>query len=298
MRSCPKCNKEVQEGSADCPYCGIIFAKWEKFKQNASSAQASAITGMPAEQGQPAKTGPGTVVYVLIAAVALTAGYFLLNRDSTPPDIAYMNYLSAMHASDVKTVETLLSKERLAELKGSDTPFETVIQAIAAQLPKNPVIKTKRIDGGSAVFLLEGRGPLGGNAAGSVRMARERGRWKLADETWQEDTAGVDQAARYVADDPQFGFLVGQWRESPDSPEIISFTSDGKVQNIMVSQDAEDPSKKFTNAGPSGSFRLTDPTHLELSLGGEKQVVEIKVTNDTLTMISEGSETVLKRYAP
>ncbi|OGS58514.1 MAG: hypothetical protein A3J79_07415 [Elusimicrobia bacterium RIFOXYB2_FULL_62_6] len=298
MKPCPKCNKEVQEESADCPYCGIIFAKWEKLRQNAAEAPASSLTDSPAEPEPAARSGAGIKVAVAVAAVALAAGYFLLKGDPTPPDAVYTNYLSAMQANDTKAVESFLSKEMLAELKGSDTPFETVIQAIAAQQPKNPVIKTRTIEGKTALFALEGQGPLGGNSAGAVRMTRESGKWKLADETWLEDMAGVNKAAGYVADDPQFGFLVGHWQESPDSPELLSFTSDGKVQNIMIARDAEDPAKRFTNVATVGNFKLTDPDHLELSVGPAKQVIEIKVTNETLIMVSEGTETVLQRYAP
>jgi len=87
-------------------------------------------------------------------------------------------------------------------------------------------------------------------------------------------------------------------QESPDSPELLSFTSDGKVQNIMIARDAEDPAKRFTNVATVGNFKLTDPDHLELSVGPAKQVIEIKVTNETLIMVSEGTETVLQRYAP
>lgn len=300
MKNCPKCKKEIQDGLPDCPYCGIFFEKWEKMAANAAAAGQAAPAGAEQTPSPEAPAGRGSKawLYTGCAAILLAAGYFLLRGDPTPPDRAFTNYLSAMRSGDYKAAESALSVSKLAEMKTLDVPFESVLAMIAGQQPKDAAVKQEADDGKTASLRLEGTGPLGGRASGSVEMVREDGRWKVNEESWLEDASGAANSSLPAADPAQNNPLVGKWREDSNETSMMAFNQDGTLQSIEMMEDASDPSKKYAQASGIGRYRLIDATHLEISAGPQKEICEIKLEGDTLTMISEGQETVMHRYVP
>ncbi len=44
MQTCPTCQREIQDGSQECPHCGVVFAKWK--------AHASELPLAPANRKQ------------------------------------------------------------------------------------------------------------------------------------------------------------------------------------------------------------------------------------------------------
>lgn len=74
---CPSCGVESAEGAAECPACGLIFAKWQK-KAEAPAQPAAAPETDPAPAASGGGPGSWLVGLVLLAATAGGAAYYFL----------------------------------------------------------------------------------------------------------------------------------------------------------------------------------------------------------------------------
>lgn len=69
-RDCPNCRKPAPESSAECPACGLIFAKWESRQGALTPAAARESAGSPAEISFPWMWSVGAATVVALAAAS------------------------------------------------------------------------------------------------------------------------------------------------------------------------------------------------------------------------------------
>lgn len=76
---CPSCGVESAEGAAECPACGLIFAKWQKKAEGqAQPAPAEAASGPAAAPAAGGGLWSWFLGFLLLAATAGGAAYYFL----------------------------------------------------------------------------------------------------------------------------------------------------------------------------------------------------------------------------
>jgi hypothetical protein len=64
---CPKCNKEIDEGQDECPFCGIIVSKYYQKLETATVKQP--VDPSPSEEQPPPSRGAAADIFLNIAAI-------------------------------------------------------------------------------------------------------------------------------------------------------------------------------------------------------------------------------------
>lgn len=106
MTECPTCKRPIIEGEAQCPQCGVIFAKWRDPKLRAAEARLEAF-------GKEAASGfPRSIIIGLILAVALPLVVVFVPDVSVPLLGAKLRYhlkkdSSFMHQASAAVLVTM-----------------------------------------------------------------------------------------------------------------------------------------------------------------------------------------------
>ena len=73
MTACPACQREVQGGLVECPFCGVIFAKWKGPKTPSSAQPPSAAPVLPQASGSRSRARPASAVSILTMIAVVSA---------------------------------------------------------------------------------------------------------------------------------------------------------------------------------------------------------------------------------
>ncbi|HEX4048304.1 MAG TPA: hypothetical protein VH309_10745 [Elusimicrobiota bacterium] len=75
---CPSCSAECGDGAAECPACGLIFAKWRERREKEKDAALHALAAL-AGPSSPAPTNPwltrGAAAAFVLAWILILAVY-------------------------------------------------------------------------------------------------------------------------------------------------------------------------------------------------------------------------------
>lgn len=150
-------------------------------------------------------------------------------RDEDAVRQAYESYRAAMSGGDLARLTTLVSRERARELSAPDT--QEALQAARAFYPDGAQITGVQLNGHEATLDLTAR-VQEGTAAGTVRLVKEDGAWKVSTEDWQVTISlGADGSPDTTAELPpdavrpaDYSTLLGTWQGGEGGSSEWTFT--------------------------------------------------------------------------
>ncbi len=108
---CPSCGKTAPAGAAECPACGVVFAKWEKREKDRDEErkreEAAALAALESPAAAPADPWVGRGIAAAIAAAWMIAfGLYFRHRYARRPPAFTSPTGEFVEFRDPKTGET------------------------------------------------------------------------------------------------------------------------------------------------------------------------------------------------
>jgi hypothetical protein len=175
------------------------------------------------------------VLAVLVSGCSGASG--AAGRDEEAVRQAYQGYRAAMSKGDLAVLKTMVTHDRVQELGAPDAVEK--MQMASALYPEGAQIAGVRVSGSEATLRLTGR-MQEGSAAGTVRLVKEAGAWKVSTEDWQiqisigaEGSPAAAQLPPDVVRPSDFGTLHGRWQ---GGDWTFTFAGDYAVSGEHVSR--------------------------------------------------------------
>ena len=165
--TCPNCSKPSEEGAAECPACGLVFAK---FKARSVERPAAAAGG------EPAGIGIGAVSAGLFLLAALFGGYRLSHKSAElPAQASSVTFKPELYKPQILALEASLYRAEpptLDDAEAISNQAGRIAGAVLAKHKHNPLVS------GVAVEFSEYSVAVGAALEGQQVLGTARVEWR------------------------------------------------------------------------------------------------------------------------